>query len=272
MTQAQIQLVSTIADTEAMSAFFMQVWADGPEVVPFDLALAVQHVGGYSAIAKLDGNIVGASFGFQGAHENFQGQRLLHSHVTAATVPGVGFALKQHQKAWAIQQGIDAITWTFDPLVRRNAVFNFEKLGAIGVEYLPNFYGTMTDAINAGDHSDRLFTYWPLSASALAAFGPGGTAEGSAASAAASDPIPTAGSSTSTTSTSTEIEAILVELPADIESLRKSNLAEALEWRARVREVLEPAIADGYRVTGILNRQALVLEKSSELTADQTQV
>ena len=147
MTQAQIQLVSTIADTEAMSAFFMQVWADGPEVVPFDLALAVQHVGGYSAIATLDGKIVGASFGFQGAHENFPGQRILHSHVTAATVPGVGFALKQHQKAWAIQQGIDAITWTFDPLVRRNAVFNFEKLGAIGVEYLPNFYGTMTDAI-----------------------------------------------------------------------------------------------------------------------------
>jgi predicted GNAT superfamily acetyltransferase len=242
MTQAQIQLVSTIADTEAMSAFFMQVWADGPEVVPFDLALAVQHVGGYSAIAKLDGNIVGASFGFQGAHENFQGQRLLHSHVTAATVPGVGFALKQHQKLWAIEQGIDAITWTFDPLVRRNAVFNFEKLGAIGVEYLPNFYGTMTDAINAGDDSDRLFTYWPLSVDATSA---------SATS-----------SSTASSTASSTVEAILVELPADIESLRKTNLADALDWRARVREVLEPAIADGYRVTGILNRQSLVLEKA----------
>jgi predicted GNAT superfamily acetyltransferase len=120
----------------------------------------------------------------------------------------------------------------------------------------------MTDAINAGDDSDRLFAYWPLSATALAAFGSAGTAEGAAA---ASDPTPK-------TTTPTEIEAILVELPADIESLRKTNLTEALEWRARVREVLEPAIADGYRVTGILNRQALVLEKSSELTADQMQV
>ena len=243
MTQAHIQLVSSIADTEAMSAFFMQVWADGPEVVPFDLALAVQHVGGYSAIAKLDGNIVGASFGFQGAHESFVGQRLLHSHVTAATVPGVGFALKQHQKVWAIDQGIDAITWTFDPLVRRNAVFNFEKLGAIGVEYMPNFYGTMTDAINAGDDSDRVFAYWPLNA---------GMSESSAS---ASPQGATA------TATSTTVEAILVELPADIETLRKTNLAEALEWRARVREVLEPALAGGYRVTGILNRQSLVLEK-----------
>jgi predicted GNAT superfamily acetyltransferase len=168
MSEPQIQLVSSIADTEAMSAFFMQVWADGPEVVPFDLALAVQHVGGYSAVAKIDGNIVGASFGFQGSLDD---QRILHSHVTAATVPGAGFALKLHQKQWAAEQGIDAITWTFDPLVRRNAVFNFEKLGAVGIEYLPNFYGTMTDAINAGDESDRLFTYWPISAAALKLFG-----------------------------------------------------------------------------------------------------
>jgi predicted GNAT superfamily acetyltransferase len=250
MTQAQIQLVSTIADTEAMSAFFMQVWADGPEVVPFDLALAAQHVGGYSAIAKLDGQIVGASFGFQGAHDAVPGQRILHSHVTAATVPGVGFALKQHQKAWAIEHGIDAITWTFDPLVRRNAVFNFEKLGAIGVEYLPNFYGTMTDAINAGDDSDRLFAYWPLSDGAICA------------STTTSTSTSLASTASTASATSTTVEAILVELPADIESLRKTNLAEALEWRARVREVLEPAIADGYRVTGILNRQSLVLEKA----------
>jgi predicted GNAT superfamily acetyltransferase len=243
MTQAHIQLVSTIADTEAMSAFFMQVWADGPEVVPFDLALAVQHVGGYSAIAKVDGKIVGASFGFQGSLDSHPGQRILHSHVTAATVPGVGFALKQHQKHWAIENDIDAITWTFDPLVRRNAVFNFEKLGAVGIEYLPNFYGTMTDAINAGDDSDRLFVYWSM------------RDELGATPATAADQSYAA---------NTEVSAILVELPEDIESLRKTNLAEAREWRARVREVLEPALAEGYRVTGILNRQALVLELPSE--------
>jgi len=239
MTQAQIQLVSTIADTEAMSAFFMQVWADGPEVVPFDLALAVQHVGGYSAIAKLDGQIVGASFGFQGSLDTHPGQRILHSHVTAATVPGVGFALKQHQKQWAIENDIDAITWTFDPLVRRNSVFNFEKLGAVGIEYLPNFYGTMTDAINAGDDSDRLFVYWSLRDEAGARVNQANAAHA-------------------------EVSAILVELPEDIESLRKTNLAEAREWRARVRELLEPALAEGYRVTGILNRQSLVLELAED--------
>ena len=252
MTQAHIQLVSTIAETEAMSAFFMQVWADGPEVVPFDLALAAQHVGGYSAIATVDGKIVGASFGFQGSVESLPGQRILHSHVTAATVPGVGFAIKQHQKQWALEQGIDAITWTFDPLVRRNAVFNFEKLGALGIEYLPNFYGTMTDAINAGDDSDRLFTYWPISANALRQVGEDAATATATATATAASGI------------EQTVSAILVELPEDIESLRKTNLAEAREWRARVREVLEPALAEGYRVTGILNRESLVLEKTHQ--------
>jgi predicted GNAT superfamily acetyltransferase len=61
-----------------------------------------------------------------------------------------------------------------------------------------------------------------------------------------------------------EVSAILVELPEDIEALRKTNLAEAREWRARVREVLEPALAEGYRVTGILNRQSLVLELAED--------
>ena len=36
---------------EAVSDFFCQVWAGGPEVVPFDLGLAVLHVGAYCAAA-----------------------------------------------------------------------------------------------------------------------------------------------------------------------------------------------------------------------------
>jgi len=230
----QVQLVESIAETEAMSAFFMQVWADGPEVVPFDLSLAVQHVGGYSAVAKLSGQIVGASFGFLG---DLGGQKILHSHVTAATVPGVGFEIKQHQKQWAAERGIDAITWTFDPLVRRNAVFNFEKLGAIGIEYLPNFYGTMVDAINAGDDSDRLFVRWPLN-NAEVYLG-----------------------KQNDDSAQHEVEAIVVELPEDIETLRKTDIAAARDWRKQVRKQLQPALADGYQVTGMLNRTSLVLER-----------
>ena len=51
--------------------------------------------------------------------------------------------------AWALERGLSEVTWTFDPLVRRNAWFNIEVLGGHITEYVPNFYGTMSDSINA---------------------------------------------------------------------------------------------------------------------------
>ena len=49
----------------------------------------------------------------------------LHSHMLAALPDrrhrGVGYALKLAQRAQALDQGIDLVRWTFDPLVARNA-------------------------------------------------------------------------------------------------------------------------------------------------------
>ncbi|WP_241682876.1 hypothetical protein [Actinomadura sp. J1-007] len=58
--------------------------------------------------------------------------------------------------------GLSRITWTFDPLVRRNAHFNLVKLGARPEEYLPSFYGAVEDSINGGDETDRVLAVWPL--------------------------------------------------------------------------------------------------------------
>ena len=82
--------------------------------------------------------------------------------LSANSRRNVGYALKLHQRAWALQRGIATITWTFDPLVRRNAYFNLAKLGVRATRYLPNFYGAMQDPINAGDDTDRLLVDWDL--------------------------------------------------------------------------------------------------------------
>src|SRR5581483_10885895 len=74
----------------------------------------------------------------------------------------LGYELKQHQRTWALDRGLTAIEWTFDPLVRRNAYFNLVKLGAEIIRYEPDFYGPMRDATNAGDESDRVVTRWKL--------------------------------------------------------------------------------------------------------------
>ena len=242
----QIVEVETAADAEEMANFFKTIWTDGDEVVPFDLVLAAVHIGGYATIAKQDNKVVGASFGFLGEYAAHQ---VLHSHVTAASVPGVGFQLKQHQFAWAQEREIAGITWTFDPLVRRNCVFNFEKLGAIAVEYLPNFYGTMTDAINAGDDSDRLFAYWPVQESL--------TDEVTATKAVALQND--AGSPVKQGFDDTK--AFWVELPEDIEALRKSDLELARKWRKAVRGVLKPALDDGWFISAVnQGRTAILVE------------
>lgn len=225
MSALRISQVSSIEEMEAVSAFLCKVWAGGPEVVPFDLGIAVLHVGAYCS-AAYDGNeMVAASFGFRGV---FKGKDILHSHVTGSFQPGAGYQLKQHQFNWAKQQGLSGITWSFDPLVRRNCVFNFDKLGATAVEYLPNFYGTMTDEINAGDDSDRLFVYWDLE--------------------------------TEPKESSNSPNAITVEIPEDIEALRKTDLAAAKVWRARTRETLEPLMAKGWTIKAMQDRTHLLIE------------
>jgi len=225
MSSLRISQVSSIEEMEAVSAFLCRVWAGGPEVVPFDLGIAVLHVGAYCS-AAYDGNeMVAASFGFRGV---FNGKSILHSHVTGSFQPGAGYALKQHQFNWAKHEGLTGITWSFDPLVRRNCVFNFDKLGATAVEYLPNFYGTMTDEINAGDDSDRLFVYWDLSG-----------------------PKP---------DQATSPDAIAIEIPEDIEALRRTDLAAAKEWRVKTREALAPLLADGWTITRMKDRTHLLVE------------
>ena len=210
---------------EAVSDFLCQVWAGGPEVVPFDLGLAVLHVGAYCAAAYDGEQMVAASFGFRGV---FKGKQILHSHVTGSFQPGAGYELKRHQFDWVKSQGLSGITWSFDPLVRRNCVLNFDKLGATAVEYLPNFYGTMTDSINVGDESDRLFVFWDVS-----------------------------GSKEEPKATN---ESVVVELPADIESLRKTDLAAALAWRRQTRETLQPLFNQGWTISRMQDRTHLLVD------------
>ena len=225
MSALRISQVSSIEEMEAVSAFLCKVWAGGPEVVPLDLGIAVLHVGAYCSAAYDEDEMVAASFGFRGV---FNGKDILHSHVTGSFQPGAGYELKQHQFEWAKQQGLAGITWSFDPLVRRNCVFNFDKLGAIAVEYLPNFYGTMTDEINAGDDSDRLFVYWDLK--------------------------------NRNDATSVSPNAITVEIPEDIEALRRNDLETAKIWRAKTREALQPLLEKGWTIKAMQDRTHLLVE------------
>jgi predicted GNAT superfamily acetyltransferase len=90
----------------------------------------------------------------------------VHSHQLAVTggarSRGVGRALKLAQRAWALDRGIEAMRWTFDPLIARNAYFNLQILGAVADRFHRHYYGDMDDDVNRGQRSDRLEVRWDL--------------------------------------------------------------------------------------------------------------
>ncbi|MEV4251230.1 hypothetical protein AB0J63_48570 [Streptosporangium canum] len=80
---------------------------------------ALSHSGNYVVGAYSGEQLVGAAAGFFGAPVS------MHSHVTGA-LPGheAGYALKLRQREWALARGLQRITWTFDPLICRDAYVN----------------------------------------------------------------------------------------------------------------------------------------------------
>jgi predicted GNAT superfamily acetyltransferase len=145
-----------------------EVWGYPPGQLPVtpELLRALEHAGNYVAGAFVDDVLVGASaafFGRRAADDVF-----LHSHITGVLPQhqghDIGYALKQHQREWALARGVDTIEWTFDPLIRRNAYFNLARLGAVVVGYERDLYGAMRDAVNAGEETDRVVARWHLRA------------------------------------------------------------------------------------------------------------
>lgn len=233
--ELEIRRLTDPADMRNMVMVFEQVWGSGTPIVGVELLCAISHSGGYVAGAFDGGSIVGASFGFLAEHH---GERALHSHVTGILPgvqhSGVGRSLKYHQRAWAAERSIPLITWTFDPLVRRNAWFNVGVLGAEIADYLVDFYGPMTDVINANDASDRLLVAWATdpSAAGVTAGDDGG-------------------------------DVVEVPTPDDIVALRRTDPAAAAEWRQRLRAELGPLIAAGGRVVGMTRDGSYQVRRAS---------
>ena len=237
----QIREVTDLAGFAAVQELFDGIWRPDPSnpTVTTELLRALTKSGNYVVTADRDGRIVGACVAFFGPPR----EAMLHSHIAGVvadlTGRSVGHALKMHQRAWALKRGVRTITWTFDPLVRRNAYFNLVKLGAHATEYLPDFYGGMHDRINGGDESDRLLIEWDLYAAR-----PGRTGIDGAVVALgyAADGGPHKGSTAAGT--------LLVAVPADVEALRAADPGLARQWRSALRDVLRPLMAGGARITG----------------------
>jgi len=205
-----VKNLKTLAQQSHAREIFDFTWSmdAGTEITP-NLLQAMVHSGSYLSGVFIDNKMVGAAFAFPATNGGLH----LHSHMTAVLDEhrdqGVGYALKIDQWNWAKKHKYSHLSWTFDPLVRRNAKLNMVKLGVDISSYYPNFYGAMPDALNAGDESDRLIVSWSTDI------------DEPKARELITHPKP---------------DDILIEIPDDIVAIRSKDQSESMKWRRQVRE------------------------------------
>ena len=207
------------------------VWQSSDiDVVPLPLFVVASETGGHVLGAFEDADLVGFTLAIAGWRA---GKPFLHSHMTAVLEGkrdlGIGRRLKLFQREDALARGISLVEWTFDPLVTRNAHFNFMRLGAIARRYLPNAYGITTSPLHGSLPTDRLIAEWHLRSTSVRRV--------------LSGKYP---------ATLIPKKAVRIGVPSNIEDLRSSAPERAREIQTRIREEFQKWFAKGYVATAIL--------------------
>jgi predicted GNAT superfamily acetyltransferase len=187
--------------------------------------------------------MVGYLFGFLGLHEN-RGPLKLCSQTMGVLAEyrgrGIAESLKWAQRDRALKLGLKLVTWTYDPLEGPNAYLNLHKLNGIARVYKRNIYGEHLGALNEGLPTDRFMVeWWIRGISNLQISNLEGTVvtkvEGSGPAQQLVD-----------YSLESPDEVVRVEIPVDIQAIRKVDLKLAIDWRLKTRTIFETYLQRGY--------------------------
>jgi predicted GNAT superfamily acetyltransferase len=220
-----------INEFEACVHIERAVWNSSDiDVVPIPLFVVASETGGQVLGAFHGTELLGFTLAIAGWRARKQ---FLHSHMTAVLDGhrdlGVGRRLKLYQREDALARGIDLVEWTFDPLIAKNAYFNFIRLGAIAQRYLPNVYGITTSPLHGSLPTDRLVAEWHLRSDRVRR-----VLAGKKASPAISK------------------KAVRITIPANLEEIRRSEPAQSPQLQDEVRTQFLKWLGKGYAATGVL--------------------
>lgn len=269
----RVRAIGSPQECEAAAALMCEVWhvPPGGSIVDANTMVALAHSGNYVAAAysrrphpsghraqtadretmieeAIREGMIGVALGWFAAELGRRPGAAVHSHIAGVrpglASKGVGFALKLDQRRWCLERGVGLITWTFDPLVARNAHFNIARLGVAIGNYRVNQYGTMRDGLNTGQQSDRVLCTWDITAPV------GGRAlvdlpDAPLVIAAESDGGPSA-----VRLPSAGPGACRVAIPIDAESLTRADPDAHSRWRLAVRTAFTGLLDTGWSVVG----------------------
>ena len=214
--------------------------------------LTAQENGGhvFGAFAE-NGDLAGFAYSFAGLGPD--GRLRLCSIMIAVDErfrnSGIGYRLKQAQRADGLSRGIEMITWTFDPLQRVNAALNIRRLGGIARSYRVNLYGTF-DGLNAGLETDRLVVEWWLRRHPRPSHWSTPRLAVPVSQVVADER--TGFPRIAATDPDVDSDNLFLPIPPSLAELKRGDLPLAQDWRARTRELFRAYLDRGYVIVDFL--------------------
>jgi predicted GNAT superfamily acetyltransferase len=267
MPRFTIRLLEKPEEMDAVIELQRIVWPGSEtEVTPAHVLITAAHNGGLILGAYEEDILMGFVFGFPGIDMLPDGPQLKHcSHMLGvrpeARDAGLGFALKRAQWQMLRQQGLTHATWTYDPLLSRNAHLNIAKLGATCNTYLGSYYGELSDGLNIGLPSDRFqVDWWLISRRVERRLGkyPRGALSLNHLIQAGCQPLYALQPNQDDLLQPPEKiphfseKVLAVEIPPDFMALKASDMDLAHAWRFFTRVFFEAAFSSGYIVTDFI--------------------
>jgi predicted GNAT superfamily acetyltransferase len=239
-----------------------EVWPGSHvDIVPAHMLLAAIHNGGLLLGAYHNNQLIGISFGFPGINNDKQGMLLKFCSHFLGVHPnwrdaGVGFSLKCAQRQFVIEQRIDLVTWTYDPLISRNAYLNLSRLGTVCKTYLRSEYGPMRDKLNSGLESDRFQVDWWVNSARVEDRLKCKMENRLHLSDLLSMGIEILKMKYRRQPANNEAKydqpMLAIEIPSEFQALKETDLLLAKDWRMITRVIFEKAFARGYLVTDFI--------------------
>jgi len=230
-----------------------QIWGfEDRSVVPHHVLITAQKGGGVLLGAFEGERMIGFVFGFPGLEDG----RPKHCSLMCGVLDerrfrGVGYQLKLKQREIVLSQGLELITWTYDPLQSVNAYFNFAKLGVIARRYERDLYGDIRDELNRGLPTDRFLVEWWIKSPRVCSRVEQGERPDFPEGLPMINRTDLKGALLVNVEYDLDLEKerLLVEIPWDIQGLKEVDLKLAQRWRQETREIFEGYLQRGYVVT-----------------------
>ena len=238
---------------------FGQVGSDPP--CPARTMFALSESGGHLSAAFLDDLAIGFSVAWMGQLKEYN-KPYLHSQMLGVLKEyrhlNIGYNLKLHQRSFALENGIKIIKWTFDPLRTANSNLNVRKLGSVVSTYHCDYYGGIASHFTQELPTDRVWAEWHLDSKRVKdrLCSPSQPMERKPDLIQVNKVRLGEESKLAVKFIECDLERsekqLLVEVPDDFNVICQENQSIALDWRKKIRKILQYYFNQGYVVSDFL--------------------